>query len=149
MQFASQLDSYGRQCRAHPLLHRQPQYFEVALARLASTVGETEEVECLRPSQPTPLSSGFRKTSKFNQPRLLRMQPQPKLTQAILQCAHKRSRFAFKLEPNDAVVRVAYHDDFAVGVLLPPAMCPEIKDVMQVTIGQPRGKLPHLEAYRV
>ena len=57
MQFAQQLDSNGRQYRAHPLLHRQPQYFEIALARLAATVGETEEVECLPPSQPTPLSS--------------------------------------------------------------------------------------------
>ena len=31
--FAPEFNSNGRQCSAHPLLHRQPQYFETSLAR--------------------------------------------------------------------------------------------------------------------
>ena len=67
------------------------------------------------------------------------MQRQPKLTKAILQCADKCARFTFPLEPNNAVVRIAYNDDITGGVLLPPAMCPQIEDVVQINVGQQRG----------
>jgi hypothetical protein len=56
---------------------------------------------------------------------------------------HEASGFTFVLETHDDVIGVAHNDDLTSGVALSPSVCPEIKDVMEVDIGQRwRGNRP-------
>src|ERR1700757_820499 len=47
------------------------------------------------------------------------------------------------LEAHDDVIGVAHNDDLASGLALSPSVCPEVKDVMEIDIGQQwRGNRP-------
>ena len=78
----------------------------MTLAHRILAHGEAKKVKCLWPSQSLLLPPDGGLTSKFNQLCLLCIQRESKLTKTILQCAQKRARFAFKLEPDNAVSRV-------------------------------------------
>ena len=62
-----------RERRSQPFLDRQSQYLEAPLSGLRAAVREAEEVKRFRPPQAFLLAPLFRVTSKFYQPRFLRV----------------------------------------------------------------------------
>src|SRR5260221_13031877 len=42
------------------------------------------------------------------------------------------------LETHDDVIGIAHDDDLTLGMALSPSVCPKVKDVMEVDIGQQR-----------
>lgn len=92
-----QLCSDRRKCGSQPFLDRQSQYLEAPLPGLRAAVREAEKVECFRPSQPSFLAPLFSVTSKFYQPRFLRMKRQPEFGKAFSHCLQKLLGFFFVL----------------------------------------------------
>ena len=80
-----------------------------------------------------------RRTTEFNQTRLLRMQLQPELRDPFPQVRRKWLRFALMLKPQNGVVGVAHDHDITIRPFFPPLLCPEIEHIMQVQICQQRG----------
>ena len=64
---------------------------------------EAKEVECFRPSQPSFLAPLFRVTSKFYQPRFLRMKRQPEFGKAFPHRFQKSLRFSASGQVSDDV----------------------------------------------
>ena len=121
----------------HPVSPRLPHQQEIPLPAASADMGESQKVERFRFTQSTSRSPCRRMAAKFEQARLLRVQLQAKLSYPLPECFQKAAGFPFVLEAGDDVVGIAHQDDFALGLLAPPAMRPEVEHVVQVEVGQP------------
>src|SRR6185295_14126256 len=68
----------------------------------------------------------------------IRMQFQPELPQALPPVLEELLRIRSMLEPQHRVIRIADHDYFSRGLLRPPVLYPEVENIMQVDIREPR-----------
>src|ERR1043166_7562487 len=124
--------------RPHAVPSGFPSDLEFPRSGLATGEGEAQEVEGLRLAEPLPLAALRRKTSELDQPGLLRMQRQRKLTQPLAHLLQKAPAIAIVLKSDDEVVGVAHDDHVASGRALSPACGPEIERVVQVDVGEQR-----------
>ena len=72
--------------------------------------------------------------AEFEQARLLRVQLQAKLFHPLPECFQKAAGFPFVLEAGNEVVgrscQHSHQDDFASGLLAPPAVRPEVEHIV-------------------
>ena len=68
------------------------------------------------------------------------MKLESKLLEPLTHRAPEPPRVAFVLKADDHIIGIAHDDDLAVG-LSPPLLGPEIKDVVQVDVGE-QGRGP-------
>ncbi len=73
---------------------------------------------------------------ELNQARLVRVQFQPELAQALLPLQEEPLRVGAMFESRDNVIRVPDHDCVAGGVMLAPVPDPQVEDLMQVDVRQ-------------
>src|ERR1700688_4460752 len=99
--------------------------WDLARAGRAAEEGEAQEVEGLRLAKPAPLSAFRRKASELDEPGLLGMQRQRKLTQPLTHLIQEAPGVALVLEPDDEVVGVTHDDHVARGLAPSPALNPE------------------------
>ena len=94
------------------------EYFRLALASLLPVFG------CMAP--------------KLNQARLVRVQLQPELLQAVLPFLEKPLRVGAVFESRDDIIRVADNDHIARRMMFTPVLDPQIEGIVQVDVGQQR-----------
>lgn len=111
---------------------------ELPILVFRTDVGEAEKRERfgLTPSAAHALHSS--KTTKLDQPRLLRVKRERELRHPLTQLREKRLCIVVALDTNHDVVGVAHDDDAAIGVA-PPPMRPEVEGVVQIHVRQERG----------
>jgi len=122
----------------HPLPHRPPHQDEPPRFRPPATMREAQEAERLRLPFSPPLSPLGRVASELNQARLVRMQLQRELAQALAQLLEEPLSVATVLESNDEVVGVSRDYNVATGSLFPPLLDPEVEDLVQVQVREQR-----------
>ena len=111
---------------------------------LPADMREAEKVECLRLPLPGASAGSRPRRPELDQPRLLGMQLQPKLREALAQLGQEPLGVRPVLKPHDEVVRIPHDDHVAVGLRLPPPLDPEVEHVVQVDVGQERRCTPAL-----
>ncbi len=99
-------------------------------------VSKTEEIESLGLTQGSPFPACSSMTSELNEPCFLGVQAKAELAQPLLQIPKKPIGFPWVLKPHDEVISVSNYDDSASGIQCSPLMYPQIKDIMQVYIGE-------------
>ena len=103
---------------------------------LPADMREAQKVERLRLTFPFPFPVEFGKRPELNPARFVRMQFQSKLPRPLPEVLQKTVGFRLGLEPEDDIIGIAHDDHVSPGVLLPPRLHPEVKDVVQIDIGQ-------------
>ena len=103
---------------------------------LPADMREAQKVERLRLTFPSPFPVEFGKRPELNPARFVRMQFQSKLPRPLPEVLQKTVGFRLGLEPEDDIIGIAHDDHVSPGVLLPPRLHPEVKDVVQIDIGQ-------------
>src|SRR5258708_882088 len=114
-----------------------PSDLEFARAGLAAYEGEAQEVEGSRPAEPAQLAALCRVASELDQPGLLGMQRQPKLSQPLAHLVQEAPGVVFVLEADDEVVGIP-HDDHVAREPVPSVYGPEVETVVQVDVGKQR-----------
>ncbi len=99
---------------------------------------EAEEVERLGLGLSARASVLGREASELDQPRLLGRQLQAEPREPVAKIGQEPLRIALVLEPDDVVVGVADDDHLTARVPAPPLVGPQVKDVVQVDVGQQR-----------
>src|SRR5712671_587554 len=123
-----------------PLAHRLTDYrVHSVTPLLPADVREAEKVECFRPTLTAPLPVFDRIGTEFQQPRLLRVQRQTKLSESLLQFSQTPFRFRLGLESDHEVVRPPDDDHIALSLRCSPVMNPQIQDIVKEHVGQERG----------
>ncbi|WP_141202447.1 hypothetical protein [Thiomonas delicata] len=101
----------------------EPQHDELALPGVAAAMREAQEVEGLRFALFLAVSvPGV--APELDQPRLVRVQPQPELAQPLCYGALEAHGVVAELEPGNPIVGVA-HDDHVTPGLVPPPLLDE------------------------
>src|SRR3984893_5947561 len=103
-----------------------------------TAVHKPQKLEGLRlplPSLP-PVPCGV--PPKLQQPRLVRVQLQPKLLQPLPQDVQETLGIRVGLEPHDLSDQIAHDYDLTVRFCLPPPLCPQVEPVVQVQVRQQR-----------
>ena len=103
---------------------------------LPADMREAQKVERLRLTFSSPFPVEFGKRPELNPARFVRMQFQSKLPHPLPEVLQKTVGFRLGLEPEDGIIGIAHDDHVSPGVLLPPRLHPEVKDVVQIDIGQ-------------
>jgi hypothetical protein len=98
-------------------------------------MGEAQEVEGFRLALTMLLPSRGGEPPELDQPRLVGVQDQAEFPEALPQ---ELFGLAAILKPDEEIVGVTHDDDRARGELGPPLLDPEVEDVMQKHIRQPR-----------
>jgi hypothetical protein len=122
----------GPQLGLLPLAHRLSQNREVPLPGPSANVRETHEVERLRLAFATLAPILLRKAAKFDDPRLVGMQLQPKLRESLAQFRQKSLCFMTMLESRNKIIGEANEDYSSVRLLLSPLLDPEIEYIIEV-----------------
>ena len=107
---AHQLCPDGFECRSHSLLHRQACDLKSALPVGAATVRKSKKVKRFRLALAPTFAIDCRKSTKLDQPRLCRIQGQPKFGQSFPHYCEETSGCFFTLESVHTVVGIA-HDN--------------------------------------
>ena len=99
---------------------------------------EAEEGERLRFPESTllPVLGGV--PTEFQQPRLVGMQFQGELREALAQRDQEPFRIVTELKAHDEVVCVPHDEHVAAGLRPPPPMDPEVEHVVQIHVRQER-----------
>ena len=111
---------------------------EFAPSRFAADVGEPQEVEGLRLSEPAPGASVRRMATKLDQAALLRVERQRELLQPFAHRIPEAPGVRLVLKANDDVVGVAHDNHVARGLAPSPAFGPEVEGVVQIDVGKQR-----------
>src|SRR5450830_154138 len=121
---------------SHSLLHRQTSNLEQALSVGTAAMRESEKVERFR----LLLSPSFAvcrcKSTKLDQPRLRRVQGQPKFIQSLLHCGKETSGCFSILESEHTVIGIAHDNHISPCISATPLLRPLIEGVMQVDVRQ-------------
>src|SRR5450830_1791336 len=136
MPSSHQLCPDGFECRSHSLLHRQACDLKSALPVSATAVRKSKEVERFRLTLSPTFAIGCGKSTKLDQPRLCRIQGQPKFRQPFFHCCQKPSGCFFTLESEHTVISVAHDNHISPCISATPLLRPLIESVMQVDVRQ-------------
>jgi hypothetical protein len=99
---------------------------------------EAKEIEGLRLAETAPPSAFCRKASELDEPGLLGMQRQRKLSQPLTHLIQEAAGVAPVLEPDDKIIAIAHADHVARGLAPSPARRPEVERIVQVDVGKKR-----------
>jgi hypothetical protein len=108
-------------------------------------VREAEEVEGLRFPVATRSPVRSRKAAELEETRFVGMQRQPEPREAVAQFGEESVGVPAMLESDDEVVGETDDDDIAARLPPPPSLDPEVKDVVQVDVGQEGADAPTLD----
>src|ERR1700674_3685715 len=95
---------------------------------------EAKKGERLRFTQAALGSPLGRKAAKLDQARLVRVQRQHKLLHPLPQVRQKALGRPFVLKSRHHIIGVTHEDDFTPGVMLSPAVSPQVEYVMQIDV---------------
>ena len=109
---------------------------ERPLPRLATHVGEAEEVERFRFTLTALVSAFSHIAAELDQARFLRVEFQSEFEKAVPEFSETAFRISLFLEPDDEVIRVTDDDHVARCPALAPVRNPEIENVVQEDIRQ-------------
>src|SRR5712691_5995174 len=118
VQAPPKLGFHRAQLRLQPPPDRLPYHREPSIPLLPAEVREAEEVERLRLSLVGAPPMFGREGPELQQPRLLGMQLQAELREALAQLRPKPLGVCPVLKPHDEVVRIPHDDHVAVGLRL-------------------------------
>jgi hypothetical protein len=124
--------------RLPPPAHRLAEDRKYSLPGLATNMGKSQEVECLRFSFSAPVSVFPRKPAKLQNPSLVRMQFQSKFPKPFIKIGQEPFGFATMLESHNEVITIAHNNNVTLRLLLPPLSDPQVEYIMKVDIGQER-----------
>src|SRR6478736_7006921 len=127
-----------RELCPHAITPGSPFKEEFAPSGLTADVGEPQELEGLRLSEPAPGASVYRMATKLDQAGLLRIERQRELLQPLAHYIPEAPGVSLVLKPNDDVVGIAHNDHVTRGLAPSPAFGPEVEGVMQVDVGEQR-----------
>ena len=118
-------------------LSSQPEF---AVPRLSAVVRESEKVKRFRAIDHTALRTiRTRKPPELDQSGLFGMKFQCKIIQTTLKVFEESCRIALILKTYHKIVRIAYDHCFSDRFMLSPLpMKPQVKNVMQVNVGEDR-----------
>jgi hypothetical protein len=119
-------------------LDRSPPDREVPVPPLRAIVREAEEIERLGLSETTlrPLLSG--EPPEADQARLLGVEREAELDQALLQVFPEALGVGLMLKPQHDIIGIPHGDHLAASVPRPPLLDPQIEHVVQIDVGQQR-----------
>ncbi len=126
------------QFRSHTFARRLALDGKVPLPVCPADMRETQKVERLGLAFSSPFPALFGIPPELDPARFIWMEFQPKLPQPFLVVFQKTVRFRPVLETEDAIIGLTNDDDVSLRALLAPDLHPEIKDVVQIDIGQQR-----------
>ena len=115
-----------------------PMKLEATPSRFPADVGETQEVEGFRLSEPARLSSDRREAAELKNAGLLRMECQCEGFEPLPHHVEKATCVALGLEADDQIIGIAHDDHVALGFLPSPAIRPQVEHVVQVDVRQER-----------
>jgi hypothetical protein len=101
-------------------------------------MGETQEIEGLRPAFPPKTTAVSRKASELDEPGLIGMKAKAESGQAIPEVIQKTQGLPAVLESQDKVVGVPDDDHIASSKTTTPMMRPEVQDIVKVHVSQER-----------
>src|SRR6266542_2005208 len=126
------------QLRRHSLRDRLSQQQEAPVLGRRAVVREAQELERLRPAEAPLLALLGGEPPEADQARLLGIQPQPKLGQALRQVSPEPLRVRAMLKPQHDVVGVPDDEHVTAGMLPAPLLGPQIEEVVQVDVCEQR-----------
>jgi hypothetical protein len=106
-----------RELCPHAITPGSPFEEELAPSRLSADVGEPQELEGLRFSEPAPSASVRSVASKLDQAGLLRIERQRELLQPLAHRIPEAPGVRLVLKANDDVVGIAHDNDVARGLV--------------------------------
>jgi len=115
----------------------------------AADRGEAQEVEGLGFSLSPASAVAIGKGAELDETGLVWMQFQGETGQTLAQRSEEGLRFGLALESHDEVVGIPHDDHIALGLALAPLLDPEVKDVVEVDIGQEGADAPALNRARL
>src|SRR5579863_2158383 len=119
------------------------------LPSLPTDMGETQKTEHFRLALAPLLPVFGCVTPELNQARLVRVQLQPELLQAVFPFLEKPLRVSTIFESRDDVICITDDNHIARSMMLTPVPDPQIEDIVQVDVCQQRrGHCPLRSAYR-
>jgi len=135
----SQLKLYLLELGPHFLFLGLTFYREHSIAPLLSAnMRKAQKIKCLRFFLALLPCIGNRIRTKFNNLGLIWMQRQRKRSESLCKLLSEGLSILSLLKTNDYIVSPSYYDHITPGLLLPPCLGPQIKDIMQIHIGQKR-----------
>ena len=127
-----------------PLPHRLSQHREVSLSGFPATMRETQKVKRLRFAVASVSSVLLRIAAKLDDSRLVGMQLQSELREALAQFRQKPLCFMTMLEARNEVISKTDEDHLSVRLLLSPSLDPEVEYIVQIDIRQQWADAPTL-----
>src|SRR6266568_822549 len=133
----AQLLPHCLQLATQPLFDRLPPDLEPATPpSLPAPMRESQKIESVRLSLPSPFPVIFREPPELDQPRFLRVQFQPELPHPLPQLLQECFRFLPRLEPQHGIIGIADNDHVPLCPFSPPLVHPKVEDVMQIDVRQ-------------
>jgi hypothetical protein len=126
------------QLRPHSLRDRDPPQPEPSMLGLPTEMSEPKEIERLRLPETTSRSAPGGMPSELDQPGLVRVQLQPKLRKPLTKVGPEPPRVLLVLETHSEIISEPHNDHVAVREPFPPPLDPQVEDVVQVHVSQPR-----------
>jgi hypothetical protein len=114
----------------HAVASGFPRELELSLSRNATDENEPQEGEGFRFAKPASLAVARRVATELDQPGLLRMERQLKLLKPRAHHAQEAPRVVLVLEADHDIIGVTHDDHIAGGLSPPPALGPQIEDVV-------------------
>ena len=132
----SHLPSDFYQLGSHSVCTRLAPEHKFALPRLATDECESQKREGFRFALSTLVPLDRRIASKLDQARLFPMQFEPELLKPLSHRVQKASCIRLHLKTRNDIVGISHNDYFAFGFSLSPLLDPQVKDVVQIDVGQ-------------
>ncbi len=107
-----------------------------SLACGCTDVGKTEKVKSLRLTLALPFAAGCSKLSELNEPCFLRVQAKAQSAHPPFNIPEKPLGLRLVLKPHDKVIAVSNDDNIASYDSPSPLTYPQVKNIMQVHIGE-------------
>src|SRR5690242_4737598 len=111
---------------------------EIASPRSAADEGEAQEGESLRLPEASPPAVLRRISTELDQSGLLQVETQRKLLKSRTHRVEEPTGVGLSLKADDDVIRKTEDDYIAGRLALSPTLRPEIKDIVQVDVGEQR-----------
>jgi hypothetical protein len=122
----------------HPFGDRDTLELETSVPARPADKRKPQKIERLRLTLTTVGAVVGGEPPELDQPRLIRVQLQPKLRHTPTKIDKEPLRIRPVLEAADKIIREAHDDHLTASVMPPPPIGPQIKNVVQVHISQQR-----------
>jgi len=120
----------------HPVCACFAQQYEFSFAGFAANEGKAQKREGLWLCLPTPLAPERCIAAKFKQAGLVPMQFESEFLEPLSHRVPEALGICLQLKACHDVIGITHKDDLAFGLSLSPLLRPQVKDLVQVHVGQ-------------